>query len=68
MLQDQYKFLHNALYESLSTADFCCAPNQLHARNDAHVKKPGSESDVISQEYEVCSGFNQSSQENLNLK
>ncbi|XP_067947049.1 receptor-type tyrosine-protein phosphatase kappa-like [Watersipora subatra] len=48
---EQYELLHDALYESLSTARFNCQPTDIEAKMAKHVEQPGSDVDLISAEF-----------------
>ncbi|XP_067947048.1 receptor-type tyrosine-protein phosphatase kappa-like [Watersipora subatra] len=48
---EQYELLHDALYESLSTARFNCQPTDIEAKMAKHVEQPGSDIDLISAEF-----------------
>ncbi|XP_067947062.1 receptor-type tyrosine-protein phosphatase kappa-like [Watersipora subatra] len=49
---EQYELLHDALYESLSTAKFNCQPTDIEARMAKHLQQPGSDADLISAEFQ----------------
>ncbi|XP_067947075.1 receptor-type tyrosine-protein phosphatase epsilon-like [Watersipora subatra] len=49
---EQYELLHDALYESLSTAKFSCQPTDVEARMAKHVQQPRSDVDLISAEFQ----------------